>query len=56
MTDAPDEPERPDPTRRPDYEDFRDPASKVVDWAAFRAAVVAYDPDASEVPTQLSGG
>jgi hypothetical protein len=30
---------------RPDYDDFRD-ENGVVQWAAFRAAVAAYDPDA----------
>jgi len=38
--------DEPSPPARPDYEDFRDPQSQVIDWAAFRAAVAAYDPDA----------
>jgi hypothetical protein len=44
----------PPANRRPEYEDFRDPDTQVIDWRAFRAAVAAYDPDNGEAAP--SGG
>jgi hypothetical protein len=53
MTDAPEPDDQPTPPARPDYDDFRD-ENGVVQWAAFRAAVAAYDPGDEEAAP--SGG
>ena len=52
MTDAPEPDDQQPAPKRPDYDDFRD-ESGVVQWAEFRAAVAAYDPDEGAAP---SGG